>query len=95
MNKKQKLKPYYCSQGHIVGFIRWDGHGVSHLTCLRHSIDVSLPLPAKPDIAASIDSGAVICSICGAYLRWMPSRAAVELMLIRIKHANQDQDRMD
>jgi hypothetical protein len=81
----EKMKRYRCPQRHVVGFIRWDGHGASRLLYLRESLDERSPQPAEPVVVAIIDSGDVTCSICNASLVWMPSAPALERLLRRHK----------
>lgn len=75
------LKRYRCPQGHVVGFIRWDGHGASRLLYLRESIDEASQIPPEPNVAAIIDSGDVTCTCCGASMVWVPSVPALLRLL--------------
>lgn len=77
-----KMKRYRCPNGHVVGFIRWDGHGASRLLYLRDSIDEQAEKPAEPVVAAIIDSGDVTCTCCGASMVWVPSVPAL-MRLVR------------
>jgi hypothetical protein len=77
----KELKRYRCEKGHVVGLIRWDGHGASRLLYLRESIDETSAAPAEPVVAAIIDSGDVTCSICGLSLVWVPSVPAMLRLL--------------
>lgn len=76
-----EMKRYKCPQGHVVGFIRWDGHKASRLLYLRDSIDEASTSPAEPHVAAIIDSGDVTCTICNASMVWVPSVPALLRLL--------------
>jgi hypothetical protein len=77
------MSRYLCPKGHVVGFIRADGHSVNRLLYLRDSIDDSAASPAEPSVTAIIDSGDVTCTICGASIVWIPSAPALERLIER------------
>lgn len=76
-----EMKRYRCPGGHVVGFIRADGHSVNRLLYLRDSIDEKAANPAEPSVTAIIDSGDVTCTICGKSLVWIPSAPALERLI--------------
>lgn len=78
-----EMRRYRCPKGHVVGFIRADGHSVNRLLYLRDSIDESAASPAEPSVTAIIDSGDVTCTICGVSLVWIPSAPALERLIAR------------
>lgn len=80
MSEKENGR-YRCPQEHVIGLIRWDGHGAARLLYLRDSIDEASPTPAEPVVIAVIDSGDVTCSICGATMTWIPSTAVLVRLL--------------
>lgn len=81
-----EMKKYRCGRGHIVGYIRWDGHGAARLIQLRQSIDIASEQIAEPDVSGILDSGDVTCSICGESLTWSPSLPALLRLLKSHKH---------
>jgi hypothetical protein len=80
-----EMKRYRCRKNHVIGLIRWDGHGASRLLLLRESLDESALNAQAPEVAAIIDSGDVTCSICGDSLVWVPSVPALIRLLRRHK----------
>lgn len=75
------MKRYRCSNNHVVGFIRPDGHGVNRLLYLRYSIDEEASNPDEPMVAAIVNSGDVTCSICNESLVWVPSAPLLEELI--------------
>lgn len=76
-----EMKRYRCPNGHVVGFIRRDGHGVSRLLFLQSAIDETCETAQQVVVAAIIDSGDVTCSCCGASMVWIPSVPALRRLL--------------
>lgn len=76
--------PYLCPNGHVVGFMMSDGHGVKRLLFLRDSIDTDQS-PDAPVVSAIIDSGDVTCSICGKSMVWIPSVPALARLIARVQ----------
>jgi hypothetical protein len=80
------VRRYRCPNGHVVGFIRSEGHSVNRLLLLRDSIDEQADAVGEPvAVAAIIDSGDLTCTICGASMVWIPSVPTLAKLIARVQ----------
>lgn len=79
---------FRCSQknGHALGIVQKNGHGMTRLMLYRHAVDSDAVQPAEVDIIAVIHSAEEIrCDICGEVRTWEPNIVEFERLM---KHYN-------
>lgn len=73
------LKQWRCRNGHILGFIRWNGSRLPQLLVLREALDMDVDEPHEVDTLGPLDGRMPVrCSICEDVQVWAVS---VETML--------------
>lgn len=74
------MKQWRCRNGHILGFIRWNGNGLAQLMVLREALDMDAEKPDEVDLFGPLSgSMPVRCSICDDVQVW---RISVDGLLI-------------
>ncbi len=79
-----RSKQWLCENGHVLGFIHWNGNDVPQLMLLRHAVDLSTDDPAQVDLMVGplVGKMPVQCDICEDVKPWdITVDAMVELIL--------------
>lgn len=76
---KKPMKPWRCKNGHILGFIRWNGNDLPQLMVLRESMDMEAERPDEVGFLGALDGQMPVrCNICDEVTVW---KISVESML--------------
>lgn len=79
MSDKKTMKPWKCRNGHILGYIRWNGNNLPQLMVLRESMDMEAERPDEVDFLGALDGQMPVrCKICDEVTLW---KISVESML--------------
>ena len=74
------LKPWKCQRGHVLGQVKWKGHGESQLFVFREAVDLAAEHPAVEEVVAVMEgfvTATVTCSQCRAIRTWVPGEEAI------------------
>lgn len=75
-----KMKPWTCKEGHILGYIRWNGDGLPQLMLLREPLDMAAEHPDLVDLLGPLDGQMPVrCKICDDIRYW---EISVESLLV-------------
>lgn len=75
-----KMKPWTCKHGHILGYIRWNGSGLPQLMLLREPLDMTADQPDVVDLLGPLDGQInVRCKVCDDLRFW---EISVESLLV-------------
>lgn len=75
-----KMKPWTCNAGHILGYIRWNGDGLPQLMLLREPLDMAAEHPDLVDLLGPLDGQMPVrCKICDDIRFW---EISVESLLV-------------
>ena len=81
-----EMKQWRCKQGHILGFIEWDGNDLPHLLVLREALDMEAADPREVEAMGPLDGRMPIpCSICGDVKVWEVSAPTLVTLFRRLK----------
>lgn len=65
------MKQWCCREGHILGFIRWNGSGIAQLMVLREALDMEAAHPSDVDLIGPLDGRMPVrCAICDDVQVW-------------------------
>ena len=77
-----KMKPWTCKHGHILGYIRWNGSGLPQLMLLREPLDMTADQPDVVDLLGPLDGQInVRCKVCDDLRFW---EISVESLLVLV-----------
>lgn len=80
-----KVKQWRCKNGHILGFIEWNGDGLPHLLVLREALDMEASDPHQVDAMGPLNGRMPIpCSICGDVKVWEVSAQTLVMLFRRL-----------
>ncbi len=95
---KTAAKPWKCAGGHVMGQVKWKGHGQSQLILFREAIDPKSlgkeTLLSEPEVFAVLEgyvTATVGCSICGKIRTWVPGEEALSRLIASHKQMVQNQ----
>lgn len=78
-----ELKLWKCKDGHVMGQVKWKGHGESQLLLFRAALDLA-PVAeghaVEQEVMAVLEgyvTVTVVCSICGQMRMWVPGEEAL------------------
>lgn len=79
----ERVKPWKCENGHVMGYVRRNGSGIRQLFLLREAIDPENVLANDPDTAGIIEGfmPSWVCSICGSMRTWVPGKEAMDRLI--------------
>ena len=81
----EKKKQWCCKNGHILGFIRWNGQGVPQLMVLREALDMAAEKPDEVDLLGPLDGRMPIrCSICDDVQVWEISVVSLVALFMQL-----------
>ena len=79
-----EMKPWKCKTGHVLGQVRWKGHGDSQLILFREAIDLDMEQPAEQEVAGVVEGYVTLtwsCSICRNERTWVPGEEALARLI--------------
>lgn len=86
MSADDGLKPWKCQRGHVLGQVKWKGHGESQLFVFREAIDLAADHAAVQDVVAVMEghvTATVTCSECQSIRMWVPGNEAIAVLVRR------------
>ena len=87
MVNAQSMKPWKCKNGHTLGFIRWNGHGLPQLMVLRESLDMESDRPDEVDLLGPMDGQMPIRCKCGEERLWKISVEGMLALFVQLDDA--------
>lgn len=64
LGQKKAMKPWKCRNGHILGYVRWNGNDLPQLMVLREALDMQAEHPDEVDLLGPLDGRMPIrCSV--------------------------------
>jgi hypothetical protein len=67
----KEMKQWRCRNGHILGFIEWNGDGLPQLKVLRTALDMEAEHPNEVDLIGPLRGMMPVrCSICDDVQVW-------------------------
>ena len=84
------LKPWKCQGGHVLGQVKWKGHGESQLFVFREALDLAADHPVVEEVVAVMEgyvTATVTCSLCQSIRLWVPGEEAIA-RLIKVHSKN-------
>ena len=79
-----ELKAWKCKSGHVMGQVKWKGHGESQLYLFREALDLEAVHPAEQIVLAVMEgyvTVTVTCTICEQSRMWVPGEEALVLLI--------------
>lgn len=85
MSDRKSMKPWTCNNGHILGYIRWNGDDLPQLMVLRESMDMQADRPDEVDLLGPLDGRMPIrCLICDEVRVWEVSAPTLVMLFRRL-----------
>lgn len=82
------MKPFVCTNRHILGYIRWNGNDLPQLMVLRESMDMEAERPDEVDLLGPLDGQMPIrCKICGEVAVWSVSVESLLALFLQLDDA--------
>ena len=77
-----EMKLWKCKEGHILGEVKWAGHGKSQLYLFRNALSVGAE--DEQEVVAVLEgyvTATVRCSRCAGVRMWVPGEEALKRLI--------------